>query len=116
MPIPKTKTRRTSPYYLNVVGSTIRANRRKLNSDLSARLDEPITSRSTRHGSPQYGHAVDILDASGKPVASLVYRPDRPLGCGAVVYVVCNHGVRVKRTHPPSPKPKRQVCRQNLSQ
>ncbi len=108
---PSPKPRRSRRVYLNVVSATIRGNRKKLKLDPAAPLDFPITARTTRHGSPEYANTVEILDATGKPVASLVYRPTSPLGCGAVIYVVCEHGVRLDRSTPLTTKPKvRKTC------
>lgn len=33
------------------------------------------------------GHHVDILDEAGRVVASVVYRPEKPLPCGAVCWI-----------------------------
>lgn len=34
-----------------------------------------------------YGHEVDILDKDGNVIASVIYRPDKPLSCGAHVWI-----------------------------
>lgn len=43
----------------------------------------------------RYAREVDILDARGEVVAVLVYRPTKPLSCGATVWIEARHGVRL---------------------
>jgi hypothetical protein len=42
-----------------------------------------------------YTHRVDILDASGNTIASVLYQPDDPLECGARVWIEAYAGVRI---------------------
>jgi hypothetical protein len=41
------------------------------------------------------GNQVDILDDNGKIVASVVYRPDKPLNCGAQVWIETKQTVKI---------------------
>lgn len=43
-----------------------------------------------------YGHEVVIRDDNGKPVAKIVY-PEKPLACGARVWIETNNEVEVHR-------------------
>lgn len=43
----------------------------------------------------RYGHTVIINDANGDEVARLVYQPNRPLSCGARVWLETPYGVDV---------------------
>lgn len=43
-----------------------------------------------------YGHKVDIIDESGKAVATVVYSPDKPLECGAKVWIETELDVKVE--------------------
>lgn len=44
-----------------------------------------------------YCNEIEIVDNSGNVIATLVYSPDKPLSCGAKVYLTTNHNnVRIK--------------------
>jgi hypothetical protein len=43
-----------------------------------------------------YGHSARILDRDGEEIARVVYRPDKPLSCGARVWIETKKEVRVK--------------------
>jgi hypothetical protein len=42
------------------------------------------------------GNTVEILDEKGRVIAQVVYRPDKPLNCGAVAWIETKHEIRVK--------------------
>lgn len=44
-----------------------------------------------------YAKEIEILDESGSVVAKVVYRPDKPLSCGARVWIETHHEVRVTK-------------------
>lgn len=45
-----------------------------------------------------YCNELEILDNDGQVVATLVYSPDKPLSCGAKVYLTTdNKNVRIKQ-------------------
>ncbi len=43
-----------------------------------------------------YGNRVDILDFEGRVIATVVYRPNQPLACGAKVWIETRGKVRVR--------------------
>ena len=53
----------------------------------------PISVKAGRANT--YTNGVDIMDAQGNVVARVVYRPDKPLKCGATVWIEALHGVDV---------------------
>lgn len=70
-------------HFVHVNGHTLRKNR------CHATADPPIAVRQGRGGSSAYAHRVEIVDREGNVVAVVEYKPDAPLGCGAVVWVRC---------------------------
>ena len=46
-------------------------------------------------GSNVYGNEVEILDDNGSVVAKVIYSPDKPLSCGAKVWIECRGQIRV---------------------
>lgn len=44
-----------------------------------------------------YAKELEILDESGSVVAKVIYRPDKPLSCGARVWIETHHEVRVTK-------------------
>lgn len=54
----------------------------------------PITVKNYKQ--TRYGSDVEILDDAGKVVARIVYRPDKPLSCGAHVWIETVNEVRVQ--------------------
>ncbi len=42
-----------------------------------------------------YGNTVEILDSEGQVIATVVYRRDRPLSCGARVWIETQNRVNV---------------------
>src|SRR4051812_31232057 len=97
----KKKPTRSSPrkaaHYVHVNGHTLKRNR------ATGECSPPVALRRGRSGRSSYGHVVEVLDADGRVAATVAYRPDGPLSCGAVVYVVCPHGARVAQ--PPAAQP-----------
>lgn len=57
---------------------------------------DPVLTVKT-YKSNKYAHEVDILDAEGNVVATVVYRPDKPLSCGAKVWIETQHEVRTRK-------------------
>lgn len=68
--------------YVHVSLNALRGNRK------TGSTDPPIRVRSTRSGPSKAVSSEPIYDAAGNVVAVVSYHPDRPLSCGAVVYVV----------------------------
>ena len=44
----------------------------------------------------RYGNNVDILDKNGDVVATIKYSPDKPLQCGARVWIETTHEVIIR--------------------
>jgi hypothetical protein len=44
-----------------------------------------------------YAKEIEILDEGGSVVAKVVYSPDKPLSCGARVWIETHHEVRVTK-------------------
>ena len=44
----------------------------------------------------RYAHEVEILDDAGNVIATIVYRPEKPLSCGARVWVETKNEVVIK--------------------
>lgn len=59
------------------------------------RTTPPLSVQTPSGKSVHYGKQIDILDERGNVVASLVYRPETPLKCGATVWIEALHGVNV---------------------
>ena len=51
----------------------------------------------------RYGHEAIIRDINGDEVARVVYRPSRPLSCGARVWIETQCEVIVERLEQPTP-------------
>lgn len=56
-------------------------------------VDPPLTVKMSDQNI--YGSRVEILDKTGDVVATLLYRPDDPLSCGARVWISTRSEVRV---------------------
>ena len=55
--------------------------------------DPVITCKS--NGSNEYAHEAIIYDKDGREAARIVYRPDRPLNCGAKVWIETQNKVEL---------------------
>jgi hypothetical protein len=62
---------------------------------------EPVITCKT-YDSNTYGHTVVIYDKDGIEVARVVYSPDKPLGCGAHVWLETTARVEVLGAADPS--------------
>jgi len=64
----------------------IHINRGRMASNAKHGLSLPVIT--VKKGSTnRYGNRVDILDAAGSVVASVVYSPRKPLPCGAKAWI-----------------------------
>jgi len=75
--------------------TVIHVNQHVIKSNRKSGKCEPVLTVKT-YKSNEYAHEVDILDKNGEVVATVVYRPEKPLSCGAHVWIETVHGV-VKR-------------------
>ena len=64
----------------------IHVNQHKLKSNIKNKVCEPVLTVKT-YKSNNYGHQAIIRDNSGAEVARIVYRPDKPLSCGARCWI-----------------------------
>lgn len=51
---------------------------------------EPVLTVKT-YNSNEYGHVAALVDEAGREVGRFVYRPDKPLSCGAHVWFETSH-------------------------
>lgn len=73
----------------------IHINQHVIRSNRTSGAREPVITVKD-HRSNSYGSRVDILDAAGQPVATVVYSPDKPLSCGATVWIETKSEVKVQ--------------------
>ena len=66
---------------VHVNSNTIRSNRKQHNGT------PPLSVRKTKSAKAEYHNAVNIHDADGNIVATVVYEPESPLSCGAQVWI-----------------------------
>lgn len=57
-------------------------------------LRDPVLTCKTYKGN-NYGHEVEILDSKGEVVAKVVYSPDKPLSCGARVWIETTNNIKI---------------------
>ena len=70
---------------IHVNQHVIKANRKR------GAVDPVLTVKTYK--SNTYAHEAIILDADGCEVARVIYRPDKPLSCGAHVWIETQHEV-----------------------
>ena len=56
---------------------------------------EPVLTVKT-YKDNRYAMQADIADNNGEVVASIIYRPDKPLSCGAHVWIETNNNVLIR--------------------
>ena len=64
----------------------IHVNQHKIRSNTKHGTNEPCLTVKT-HKSNDYAHEVSILDKDGETVAKVIYRPHKPLSCGARCWI-----------------------------
>ncbi len=64
----------------------IHVNQHAIKSNCSTGKRNPVITVKT-HNSNDYGHQAIIRDRQGNEVARIVYKPDKPLSCGAKVWI-----------------------------
>lgn len=73
--------------------------------------DHPITFKRKSGGRATYTSCAVIMDENGKEVARVVYRPDKPLGCGARCWIETrNKVVKEEELEPSSEKSEKDKC------
>jgi hypothetical protein len=68
----------------------IHVNQHKIRSNKKHNLNEPVITVKTSK-SNDYGHEVEILGPS-----KVIYSPDKPLSCGARVWIETEAEVKIK--------------------
>ena len=68
----------------------IHVNQHKIRSNKKNNLNEPVITVKTSK-SNTYGHEVEVLGPS-----KVIYSPDKPLSCGARVWIETNSAVKIK--------------------
>lgn len=74
---------------IHVNQSVIRANKKN-------GVENPVLTCKT-YKENIYAKELEILDESGNVVAKVVYSPNKPLSCGARVWIETHHEVRVTK-------------------
>jgi hypothetical protein len=72
----------------------IHINQKIIKSNKKTGKCEPVITVKT-YDSNQYGHEAVIRDTNGIEIARVVYRPDKPLSCGATCWVESYENVEV---------------------
>lgn len=74
----------------------IHVNQHIIRSNKKNSADEPVlTVKSGKENN--YAHEAEILDEAGNLVAKVIYSPEKPLSCGARVWIETNLNVKLKR-------------------
>ena len=68
----------------------IHVNQHKIRSNKKHNLNEPVITVKTSKSNP-YGHEVEVLGPS-----KIIYSPDKPLSCGARVWIETEGEVKIK--------------------
>ena len=74
--------------------TVIHVNQHVIKANAKTGSNEPVLTVKT-YKSNDYAHQVNILDAQGNVVARVVYSPDKPLSCGAKVWIETENSVQV---------------------
>ena len=72
----------------------IHVNQHNIRRNAKQGTKDPVITCKT-YKSNQYSNRVDILDSRGVVVASVVYKPEKPLSCGAKVWIETSNEVKV---------------------
>ena len=72
----------------------IHVNQHRIRSNAVNNQQEPVITCKT-YKDNQYANQVNILDDAGKTVASVIYSPDKPLSCGAKVWIETENEVQL---------------------
>jgi hypothetical protein len=73
----------------------IHVNQHKIKRNRKLKGNEAVLTVKT-YKDNRYAHEAIIRDETGKEVARVVYRPHKPLGCGAHCWIETNLDVEVK--------------------
>lgn len=74
----------------------IHVNQHKIRSNTKNDTNEPVLTCKT-YKSNDYGHEVIIYDKYGEEVAKVIYSKDKPLSCGARVWIETNNEIKINK-------------------
>jgi len=74
--------------------TVIHVNQHVIRRNLKTGDREPVLTCKT-YKSNDYAHEAEILDKEGNPVAKIIYSPDKPLSCGARVWIETQNNIRI---------------------
>lgn len=66
----------------------------KHNTKVPAEERKPVLTLKT-YKDNTYANELTVMDKDGDPVAKIIYSPDKPLDCGARVWIETYHEVEV---------------------
>ena len=72
----------------------IHINQHKIRSNQKTGEREPVITCKT-YKENTYGHSVSVMDKDGQEACKIVYSPDKPLSCGARVWIETQNEVKV---------------------
>jgi hypothetical protein len=67
----------------------IHVNQHKIRSNKKNNVDEPVLTVKT-YKDNNYAHEAVLKTKDGVEIARVIYRPDKPLSCGARVWIEVN--------------------------
>jgi hypothetical protein len=73
----------------------IHVNQHVIRDNLKTVANAPCVTVQTYKG-PQYGHRVDVLDKEGNVICSVVQQIEKPLSCGARVWIETEAEVAIR--------------------
>lgn len=74
----------------------VHVNQHNIRRNATKGTTDPVLTVKT-YKSNTYANEVVIKSASGEVLARIVYRPDKPLSCGARVWIETEHEVEIER-------------------
>ena len=72
----------------------IHVNQHKIKSNRKNSETEPVLTCKT-YKSNDYAHEAVIFDKNGEEAARVIYRPEKPLSCGAHVWIETSNEVEI---------------------
>jgi hypothetical protein len=77
------------------VKKVIHVNQHVIKANRKSGASDPVLTVKT-YKDNQYAHEAIILDAGGAVAAKVIYSPDKPLSCGAHVWIETDNEVQTK--------------------
>ncbi len=72
----------------------IHINQHKIRSNQKTGDREPVITCKT-YKENTYGHSVSVMDKDGIEACKIVYSPDKPLSCGARVWIETQNKIKI---------------------